>query len=80
MEIVRVEINTADIKLDQFLKWAGAAASGGEAKELIASQKIRVNGAEELRRGRKLKNEDLVEIENRYLYKVISPLQEKKCF
>lgn len=42
------------IKLDQFLKWAGAAQTGGEAKLLIQSGEVTVNGAIETRRGRKL--------------------------
>jgi len=42
------------IKLDQFLKWTGAAQTGGEAKLLIQSGEVTVNGAIETRRGRKL--------------------------
>lgn len=47
-------IRTAYIKLDSFLKAVNAVASGGEAKLLIADGRVRVNGAVELRRGRKL--------------------------
>jgi ribosome-associated protein len=42
------------IKLDQFLKLAGLAETGGEAKHLILSGEVTVNGAIETRRGRKL--------------------------
>jgi len=42
------------MKLDQFLKWQGIASSGGEAKHLIASGLVNVNGLVEVRRGRKL--------------------------
>ncbi|MFM7428263.1 MAG: RNA-binding S4 domain-containing protein [Elainella sp.] len=45
---------TATIKLDQFLKWVGAAQTGGEAKLLIQDGHVQVNGELELRRGRKL--------------------------
>jgi ribosome-associated protein len=48
------------IKLDQFLKLADIVGSGGEAKHLIRSGAIRVNGEEETRRGRKLRNGDVV--------------------
>ncbi|HEY9626208.1 MAG TPA: RNA-binding S4 domain-containing protein [Coleofasciculaceae cyanobacterium] len=42
------------IKLDQFLKWSGAVQTGGEAKLLIQSGEVKVNGKMETRRGRKL--------------------------
>ncbi len=48
------EIRTGYIKLDSFLKAVNAVASGGEAKLLIADGRVCVNGAVELRRGRKL--------------------------
>ena len=48
------------MKLDQFLKWKSLTNSGGEAKLLINSGKVMVNGLVETRRGRKLKDGDLV--------------------
>ena len=42
------------MKLDQFLKLKGLVASGGEAKQLITSGLVTVNGELETRRGRKL--------------------------
>lgn len=50
------------IKLDQFLKWAGAVQTGGEAKLLIQSGEVRVNGKVEIRRGRKLMDGDRIAI------------------
>lgn len=50
------------IKLDQFLKLADVVQSGGEAKHLIRSGVIQVNGAEETRRGRKLRHGDIVTV------------------
>jgi ribosome-associated protein len=70
-----IEINTEEIKLDQFLKWAGIVNSGGEAKDLIASGIIAVNGQVETKRGRKLKNQDVISIQNKHLLKVISLLR-----
>lgn len=48
------------IQLDQFLKLADLVASGGEAKHVIRSGVVLVNGDPETRRGRKLKNGDVV--------------------
>jgi ribosome-associated protein len=50
------------IKLDQFLKWQGIAQTGGEAKIIIKQGMVEVNGAEEIRRGRKLITGDEVTI------------------
>jgi ribosome-associated protein len=50
------------IKLDSFLKAVNAVCSGGEAKLIIAEGDVRVNGAVELRRGRKLRPGDRVEL------------------
>lgn len=48
------------IKLDQFLKLASLAPSGGAAKQLIRSGQVKVNGEEEVRRGRQLHHGDVV--------------------
>ena len=58
-----MKIDTDYIKLDSFLKAVNAASSGGEAKLLIAGGVVKVNGAVEQRRGRKLYPGDRVEIE-----------------
>ena len=52
------------MKLDQFLKWQGLVATGGEAKNLINSEAVRVNGITETRRGRKLSIGDTVSLGN----------------
>lgn len=52
------------IKLDQFLKLAQIAPSGGHAKQLIQSGMVQVNGEVEIRRGRKLFTGDQVTFEN----------------
>ena len=49
------------IELDRFLKLAQIVSSGGEAKQLIKSGEVLVNGVVETRRGRKLRNGDRVE-------------------
>ena len=48
------------MKLDQFLKWKDLASSGGEAKIIIKSGSVKVNGLTETRRGRKLNKGDKV--------------------
>ena len=48
------------IRLDQFLKFAGLVATGGQAKLLIQSGEVQVNGEVELRRGKHLQPGDRV--------------------
>ena len=48
------------MKLDQFLKWHNFVSSGGEAKILIKSGSVKVNGEIETKRGRKLVKGDKV--------------------
>ena len=52
------------MKLDQFLKWHALASTGGEAKHLINTGCVSVNGSVELRRGRKLLPGDRVDFGN----------------
>jgi ribosome-associated protein len=58
------------IRLDQFLKLAGAVQGGGEAKARVQAGEVRVNGEVELRRGRKLRAGDEVEADDQR-YRVI---------
>ena len=55
------------MKLDQFLKWNNIVSTGGEAKMLINSGQVSVNGEIENRRGRKLKIGDVVKFSNNEL-------------
>lgn len=48
------------MKLDQLLKFTGVAGTGGQAKMLIQSGSVVVNGEVETRRGRKLREGDEV--------------------
>ncbi len=61
------------MKLDQFLKFQGLVATGGEAKLRIQRGDVRVNGAIETRRGRQLALGDAVTIDGREL--MVSTLQ-----
>jgi ribosome-associated protein len=50
------------IRLGQFLKLAGLADSGADAKALLQTGAVHVNGEPEARRGRQLHPGDLVEL------------------
>jgi ribosome-associated protein len=62
MERQRVEIRTEAIAVDALLKFAGIAGTGGEAKFLVQSGRVLVNGTPETRRGRRLGPGDRVRI------------------
>lgn len=59
----KISIKTESIKLDQFLKWSGVAMTGGEAKVMIESGQVKVNGSPETHRSRKLFPGDVVDID-----------------
>jgi ribosome-associated protein len=61
------------IKLDQFLKLAGVVETGGEAKHLILSGQVIVNGSIETRRGRKLYHRDVVTIDEEEMVVQVEP-------
>jgi ribosome-associated protein len=50
------------ITVGQALKASNLVGSGGEAKVLVQAGEVRVNGEVETRRGRKLKEGDVVEV------------------
>lgn len=52
------------MKLDQFLKFQGVTLTGGQAKHLIQSGFVTVNGELEVRRGRQLNSGDIVTVED----------------
>ena len=66
------------MKLDQFLKFRGIVQTGGEAKLIIKSGKISVNGIVENRRGRKLIDGDQIIFANEtYIVPNSDPLGRK---
>ena len=50
------------VTLNQFLKIAGIAYTGGEGKEMIQEGLVFVNGEQELRRGKKIRKGDEITI------------------
>ncbi len=65
-----VTIDTEEIQLDQFLKWAGATASGGEVKALIAEGLVYRNGEKESARRRRLHDGDVITVKGLGSYQV----------
>ena len=61
--MLELKIESEYIKLDQFLKLADIASTGGHAKYLIQEDVVKVNGEVEMRRGKKLVPGDIVEVE-----------------
>ncbi|MDL1891395.1 RNA-binding S4 domain-containing protein [Sphingobacteriales bacterium CHB3] len=55
------------IQLDQFLKWKGLVSTGGQAKIVIQSGEVLLNGVVETRRKKKLKPGDRVTYAGRTL-------------
>lgn len=58
----KITITTEYIKLDQLLKFSGAADIGSEAKAMICDGIVDVNGETCLMRGKKIRPGDVVEI------------------
>ncbi|RDY25587.1 S4 domain-containing protein YaaA [Romboutsia weinsteinii] len=61
--MIEITIDSEYIKLDQFLKFVDIASTGGHAKFLIQEGLVKVNGEIELRRGKKIRTGDVVEVE-----------------
>ena len=57
-----ISINTEFIKLDQFMKWADVVPTGTEARIIISEGQVKVNGEVENRRGKKLRKDDIIEV------------------
>jgi len=65
-----IQVDTGIIKLDAFLKWAGIASLGSEAKFYIKNEEIKLNGKIEVQRGKKLVKGDIIEFNNES-YKIV---------
>jgi ribosome-associated protein len=57
-----VEIRDDSIRLGQFLKLADLAEDGVHARELLEAGEVEVNGRVEQRRGRQLRDGDVVAV------------------
>ncbi len=65
-----IQIHSEFIKLDSFLKFAGAAMTGGEAKEMVMSGIISLNGEKCTMRGKKIYPGDTVTVDGQITYTV----------
>ncbi|NLY77129.1 MAG: RNA-binding S4 domain-containing protein [Tissierellia bacterium] len=59
-----IRIHSETIKLDQLLKFAGIAQTGGQSKLMIKEGLVLLNGETVLERGKKIKKGDIIEIKN----------------
>lgn len=62
-EKIKVKITGEFIKLDSLLKFAGVTETGGVAKDIIQSGKVKYNGEVCYMRGKKVYKGDLVSID-----------------
>ncbi|WP_114571906.1 S4 domain-containing protein YaaA [Exiguobacterium flavidum] len=62
--MIQINITTEYVTLGQFLKLADIISSGGQAKPFLAEVPILVNGEVDQRRGRKLRDGDVIDVED----------------
>ena len=67
---VEIKISSEFITLGQFIKYVDIIHSGGEAKSYLKTANVVINGEPDNRRGRKLRVNDVIEIENK-VFKII---------
>lgn len=61
--MIEITIDSEYIKLDQLLKLADVASTGGHAKFLIQEGVVKVNDEVEMRRGKKIRRGDIIQVE-----------------
>ena len=71
-----IVINTEFIKLDQLLKFAGIVENGVDAKYLVTNGYVKLNGETEIRRGKKIYHNDIVEIDYEGQYFSLKVIKE----
>ena len=62
MQITEIQIQTEYITLGQFLKLADIIQSGGMAKGFLSENDVFINEEFDVRRGRKLREGDIIDI------------------
>ncbi len=62
MEKISTNIKTEYIKLDQLLKFTAVAESGADAKDMVLSDMVLVNGEPCAMRGKKIREGDTVTV------------------
>lgn len=64
MQILEFELDREHVELNQLLKLAGVADSGGQGKAIVASGAVTVDGEVELRKTAKIRAGQVVRIED----------------
>ncbi len=62
-----VEISSEPVELYKILKFEGMVSSGGEAKSVIASGQVLLNGNIETQKRKKIVSGDIIEFDNEQL-------------
>lgn len=68
-----VYINREPVELFKLLKFEGLAPSGGEAKMLVSQGLVKVNGAVETRKRKKIIAGDIVEFDGQEMLVALEP-------
>ena len=63
-QIISFPLKTDYIELAQLLKASGIASTGGQAKLMIDDGLVQLDGHLEIRKGRKIRSGQVVQIEN----------------
>ena len=67
----KITIHTEYIKLNAFLKLADIISNGSDIKVMLEEERIKVNGVIAFERGKKLRNGDIVTIDDNESYEVV---------
>ena len=68
--VTKIVISTEFITLGQFLKYANVIQNGGEAKFFILENNILVNGEDCKQRGKKLREKDIITINDSLIFEI----------
>lgn len=71
MMLKEIRIQEEYIKLDQLLKLSGIADTGGHAKMMVIDGNVKVNGITIIQRGKKIRPDDIVTVNENIQVKVI---------
>ncbi len=64
MQTLEFELDREHVELNQLLKLAGVADSGGQGKAIVASGAVSVDGAVELRKTAKIRAGQIVRLDD----------------
>jgi len=73
-----IKITTDFIRLDQVLKLSGLAPTGGQAKLLIQSGRVKVDGVVETHRGTKIRDQNVIAVNDEHVFRVVKKLDSQR--